>query len=44
MDGNLVRFEEFDTMENMTKKKQIMLFHLNITFENIEVKEVSINS
>ena len=30
-------------MENMTKKKQTMLFHLNITFENIEVKEVSIN-
>ena len=30
-------------MENMTKKKQTMLFHLNITFENIEVKEVSID-
>ena len=27
----------------MTKKRQTMLFHLNITFENIEVKEVSIN-
>ena len=43
MDGDLVRFKIFDTMENTTKKKQNMLFHLNITFENIEVKGITIN-
>ena len=43
LNDDLVRFEIFDTMENTIKKKQTMLFHLNITFENIEVKGITIN-